>query len=237
MAYLSCRDESRKGLCWALVLCLFASLGLSQTFDDLVSPGLLDWATEQYGAGIVGELTAWGQLVMEQNRGRKDLDKLQAVNRYFNRKIHFRSDQSHWQQEDYWATPVESIGSGGGDCEDYVIAKYFSLIQAGVEQSRLRITYVKALKLNQAHMVLAYYATPNADPLILDNLTSRIEPASRRPDLSPVYSFNGLGMWLERMKGGSIRVGDPKRLNMWMDLLIRMEEQKQTAWLALPNRR
>ncbi|MFT6975978.1 MAG: hypothetical protein ACJA0E_001981 [Bermanella sp.] len=83
-------------------------------------------------------------------------------------------------------------------------------------------------------MVLAYYATARSEPLILDNLTPRILLASQRRDLSPVYSFNGLGMWLERMKGSSIRIGDPNRLNMWMDLLVRMSEQKMEPWLQLP---
>jgi hypothetical protein len=83
-------------------------------------------------------------------------------------------------------------------------------------------------------MVLAYYSTARSEPFILDNLTSKILLASKRRDLSPVYSFNGLGMWLERMKGSSIRIGDPKRLNMWMDLLARMSEQKMEAWLQPP---
>ena len=134
-------------------------------------------------------------------------------------------------------TPLESMQSrvpkneSGGALQ----LAYFSLIQAGVEEAKLRITYVKALKLNQAHMVLAYYSSPRAVPLILDNLTPKILPATKRRDLSPVYSFNGLGMWLERMKGSSIRIGDPNRLNMWMDLLVRMDEQEMESWLHLPK--
>ena len=61
----------------------------------------------------------------------------------------------------------------------------------GVQIERLRITYVKSERRNQAHMVLAYYEDPTKEPLILDNLTSKILPATKRPDLTPVFSFNG----------------------------------------------
>ncbi len=116
--------------------------------------------------------------------------KLSLVNSFFN-KTEFKSDISHWGKEDYWASPVELLSTNGGDCEDYTIAKYFTLKAMGVPAENLRITYVKAVRLNQAHMVLAYYEKPNAEPLILDNMINEILPASKRTDLVPVYSFNG----------------------------------------------
>lgn len=212
-------------LAWLLVATV-----LAQGTARLITPELMRQAQSMYGDGIAEKLKNWGGMV-ESSTHLSDSQKLAQVNQYFNDELAFISDQQHWQQEDYWATPLESLGTEAGDCEDYVIAKYFSLVQAGVDENKLRITYVKALKLNQAHMVLAYYARPKSDPLILDNLTDKILPASKRRDLSPVYSFNGMGMWLERMKGGSIRVGDPNRLNMWMDLLLRMEEYQMAPWV------
>jgi predicted transglutaminase-like cysteine proteinase len=116
--------------------------------------------------------------------------KLSLVNAFFN-KTNFKSDVVHWGKEDYWASPVELLSTNGGDCEDYSIAKYFTLKAMGVPAENLRITYVKAVRLNQAHMVLAYYEQPNKEPLILDNMTDQILPASKRTDLVPVYSFNG----------------------------------------------
>jgi len=216
---------------WLLGLMVVAALG--QNVARLITPELIAQAEKMYGESTVSRLQQWGAVVVESQQA-QERKKLSKINQYFNDQLAFVSDQGHWQKEDYWATPLESIGTQGGDCEDYVIAKYFSLIQAGVDQKKLRITYVKALKLNQAHMVLAYYKEPNSDPLILDNLTDRILPASKRRDLSPVYSFNGMGMWLERMKGGSIRVGDPNRLNMWMDLLLRMKELHMESWISIP---
>lgn len=116
--------------------------------------------------------------------------KLSLVNDFFN-KADFKSDISQWGKEDYWASPVELLSTNAGDCEDYSIAKYFTLTAMGVPAENLRITYVKAVRLGQAHMVLAYYAEPNQEPLILDNMTDEILPASQRTDLVPVYSFNG----------------------------------------------
>jgi predicted transglutaminase-like cysteine proteinase len=177
----------------------------------------------QYGDKARARVEDWQQL-LNTTRDLDEAEKLRQVNSFFNR-ITFLSDQEHWGQEDYWATPLEMLATNGGDCEDYSIAKYFTLKTLGVDQDKLRITYVKALRLNQAHMVLAYYATPDADPLILDNLTNDILPASRRTDLYPVYSFNGDGLWLSKQRGLGRRVGDADKLSNWKTMNERFLNQ------------
>ena len=157
--------------------------------------------------------------------GRDDATKLAAVNQFFNRRIVFASDQEVWGQVDYWASPLEMLAKGRGDCEDFVIGKYFSLLVAGVPVQHLRLVYVRATiggagGETVAHMVLAYYATPGAEPLILDNLIGEIRPASRRPDLEPVFSFNGEGLW---QGVGSQSAGDPvARLSRWREVLAKV---------------
>ena len=100
------------------------------------------------------------------------------------RRIRFAEDSQVWGQTDYWATPLEVLARGAGDCEDYVFAKYFTLRELGVAEHRLRMTYVRARiggagsSVTQAHMVLSYYPTPDAVPLVLDNLVTGIRPAS-----------------------------------------------------------
>ncbi len=126
--------------------------------------------------------------------------------------------------EDYWATPVEMLASNGGDCEDFSIAKYFSLKELGVPPGSLRITYVRALKFNEAHMVLAYYPTPDADPFILDNLTGKLVRASERDDLEPVYSFNDEDLWTA---GASDFKGKSSQIRLWSELLAKMEKERQ----------
>lgn len=166
---------------------------------------------------------AWQRLLGDE-AGASEAEQLRAVNAFFNTQLRFSDDQRIWRQTDYWATPVESLLKGAGDCEDYAIAKYFSLRELGVPADKLRITYVKALRLNQAHMVLTYYEKPDSIPLVLDNLIGSILPASQRSDLLPVYAFNGEGLWLANV-GSSRQVGDSKRLSRWQDLLKKMKAE------------
>lgn len=175
----------------------------------------------RYGPAAARRVLDWRQLI-DTARDRPLPARLQAVNDFFNQLL-FVDDIIHWHKSDYWATPVEFLATDGGDCEDFAIAKYFTLLELGVPESRLQITYVKALRLNQAHMVLAYYANPAADPLVLDNLVPDVLPGSSRNDLVPVYSFNGQGLWISRARGRGKRVGGSERLSLWRDLMTRME--------------
>lgn len=154
--------------------------------------------------------------------------RIRSVNQFYNQRIVFRDDIEVWGQPDYWASPLELLNKGQGDCEDYAIAKYFTLIAIGVPSPKLRLVYVRALVGGArgavlAHMVLAYYPSPDAQPQILDNLVADIRPASRRPDLSPVFSFNAEGLW---QGVGSATAGDPlARLSRWRDVLNKARQE------------
>jgi predicted transglutaminase-like cysteine proteinase len=153
-------------------------------------------------------------------------EKIARVNQFFN-GLRFIPDDEHWQQVDYWATPLEFIASNGGDCEDFAIAKFFTLKALGVDGERMRLAYVKALELNQAHMVLVYYPAPDKEPLVLDNLVNDILPASQRKDLQPVYSFNAEGLWQARQQGEETRLGTGNDVLMWKKLIQRMDKQER----------
>jgi predicted transglutaminase-like cysteine proteinase len=174
--------------------------------------------------GPLGEgrqrIDAWQRLLSTQ-KPLSEVEQLKVVNLFFNHQLRYQEDIDLWHEVDYWATPIESLWKGAGDCEDYAIAKYFSLRRLGVSADKLRITYVKALRQNRAHMVLTYYSSPEAMPLVLDSLVDPILPASQRQDLLPVYSFNGEGLWLTGA-GGNKKVGDTKRLSRWQDVLKKM---------------
>ncbi|MEX0604409.1 MAG: transglutaminase-like cysteine peptidase [Marinobacter sp.] len=180
---------------------------------------LLEYVQEEFGEQARNRLDQWQQLYDIASPASTER-KLTLVNSFFN-QVRFISDIQHWGEGDYWATPVELLATNGGDCEDFSVAKYLTLKAMGVPDEQLKITYVKAVELNQAHMVLAWYPTPGADPLILDNLIDEIKPASQRPDLEPVYSFNGEGLWLNQGRDYS-RIGNPSRLSRWMDLNERL---------------
>ncbi len=164
------------------------------------------------------------QNMTHEYRGKADIEQLKAVNDFFN-GARFVSDIELWGKNDYWATPIEFLARDAGDCEDFSIAKYFTLKGMGMDVSKLRITYVKATLLNQAHMVLAYYPTPTSVPLILDNINKRIKPANERSDLRPIYSFNADNLWLARTRNEQLKAGKSDQLNLWRDLNARMAKE------------
>ncbi|MEJ1298113.1 MAG: transglutaminase-like cysteine peptidase [Candidatus Sedimenticola sp. (ex Thyasira tokunagai)] len=191
--------------------------------DGLVTEELIQWATEKYGSTAGDRMRGW-QRLMEKNQQKDEATKLAVVNDFFN-LLTYRSDLNIWGQKDYWATPVEALGKGKADCEDYSIAKYFTLRELGVPDEKMRIMYVKALELNEAHMVLTYYSDPGAVPVVLDNLNRRILSANKRADLAPVYSFNAEGLWLAKNLGRGKKLGSSGRLNRWEDLKARMAKE------------
>jgi predicted transglutaminase-like cysteine proteinase len=165
---------------------------------------------------------AWNHLIV-QHKSDVTSQKLKAVNDFFN-LFHYESDIDYKGEADYWKSPDEFVQDGGGDCEDFAIAKYFTLLDLGIPMNQLQITYVKALSLNQAHMILAFYEKPDSDPLILDNLNTDIKPATERADLQPVYSFNGAGLWLSKQRTNKL-VGTSSRLGKWRELIEKMQQK------------
>jgi len=193
-------------------------------FTTSVSPHLIDLYSRRFGPEARTRLEAWKREAAERKRSPgAEAALLGDVNRMLNR-VPFVDDSVHWGETDYWATPAETIGSNGADCEDFSIAKYFLLKELGVPIERLRLTYVKSVRLNQAHMVLAYYPRPEAEPLVLDNLEDTVRPASQRQDLVPVYSFNDEEVWIE-LRG---RSGSPQQLRNWRALTERLDWERRT---------
>ncbi len=191
------------------------------TSPTVITPAEIEKAKEKYGLLAARRLEAWQKLV-EHNINKPERLKLQRVNDFFNGAT-FTTDKKHWKQDDYWATPTEFLGTDAGDCEDFVIAKYFTLRAMGVPEEKLYLTYVKAIRLKQAHMVLTYFKTPKSEPLVLDNINDRIMKASQRRDLIPIYSFNGDGLWLSKQRGkGKAVDGGTDKLKNWNSLLEKM---------------
>lgn len=196
------------------VLC--ATVGAGLDFDRLERS-----LSSRFDTAAKTRFIAWRQMLGE-GRSLPELQKIRRINDFFNHQIIFDSDWNIWGQADYWATPLETIGQGRGDCEDFSIAKYYSLLDLGIPLEKLRLVYVKVLTntnegpLSVAHMVLAYYPAPNAEPLVLDNLIPEIRPASRRTDLSPIFSFNSSGLWQ-----GTGNQSSRSNLSRWQDLLNR----------------
>jgi predicted transglutaminase-like cysteine proteinase len=165
-------------------------------------------------------IQAWNSLI-SQYRNNTEVLKISKANEFIN-QLQYVDDQQQWGREDYWSTPLEFVRDNGGDCEDYAIAKYFTLLDMGVPEAKLRLAYVYSTRLKQSHMVLYYYPQAGAVPLVLDNLESSIAKASLRKDLLPVYSFNRNSLWLVSKTGQSRHVGPATRLSRWQAVLSRM---------------
>lgn len=185
-------------------------------------------AARKFGHQGLEAVKAWRNLLQESS-GNSESAQVLKVNEFFNRRIRFDEDINIWGASDYWATPLEVMGRGEGDCEDYAIAKFATLKILGIPVQKLQLTYVKARiggpssSMTQAHMVLSYYPTPTGDPLVLDNLVSEVRPASRRPDLTPVFSFNSEGVWVGQED--SRQTHSTERLSRWRKLLARMRDE------------
>jgi predicted transglutaminase-like cysteine proteinase len=214
----SLRRCARVGL--AVLLALLTAL-VAQAADDAVM---------QRRAAAMGPQAESGlhqlRLQLQHSRSLDPAAQLRAINQFFNRYIEFATDEQAWGQVDYWASPLESLHRRRGDCEDYAIAKYFSLLAVGMPVARLRLVYVRAQLDDgpaQAHMVLAYYPGAGGETLILDNLVDEVLPASQRRDLVPVFSFNSDGLW---QGVGTVGAGDPLlRLTRWRELLAKVRAE------------
>lgn len=211
----------RKPLVWLLLLA-----GTALALESDFAAQMVAWAKANYGEAAAERVQRWENL-SKANVGLSDLDKLRTVNAFFN-QVPSVSDLEHWHKQDYWATPLEMLASNGADCEDFAIAKYFTLRELGIPDDRLKITYVKArlrpAGQSIAHMVLTYYQTPDAEPLVLDNLNGAIKAAHERPDLTPLYSFNARGLWAAKERALGKWLGPADDINLWKDLLKRMEK-------------
>lgn len=201
--------------------CLLLAMALlpCNAFDR----GRLMQSAQTMGSATLGRTQA---LLRDMDQpGLEELEKIKSINQFYNRQVQYREDIDNWGVVDHWTSPLELLQRGSGDCEDYAIAKYFSLIAMGLAPAKMRMVYVRAQTGGaiQAHMVLAYYPEPNAEPWILDNLITDIRPASRRPDLAPVFSFNAEGLW---QGVGSASAGDPTaRLSRWREVLSKAKSE------------
>ena len=215
----------RSPLAWLRLLLVLLPLAVALASElAVITDAQIARLAQDFGPIAKQRLTGWREILTNPKyKSMPELQKLELVNTFMN-QTPFVSDAEHWGKEDYWATPIEFLSTNAGDCEDFSIAKYFTLIALGVPDEKLRITYVKELVVvRQAHMVLAYFPTPDAEPLILDNIDKQILPASRRTDLLPVFSFNGAGLWLAKEQSGRAQsVGGADRIGHWRDLRARM---------------
>lgn len=194
------------------------------TSNFVVSKASLDKVEREYGVFAKRRLFALVQM-MNEAKNLDDMGKLEKVNNFFN-ETPYESDMKVWGVSDYWATRLEFIGKDKGDCEDFVIAKYFTLKELGVPTSKLFMTYAKSLRFKTGHMVLTYYETPKSVPLVLDNYNYKVLPASQRDDLVPIYSFSGDDLFnAKQAQIGKMVPASTRQKRPWDELVITQQKE------------
>ncbi len=168
-----------------LSILLFQNISAS----NIASKSMLLKMKKKYGLFAARRFMALQSLIQELKNVPLN-EKLNRVNNFWN-QVRYSSDMKVWHKKDYWATPWEFLGKDRGDCEDYVIAKYLTLKELGVDPKKMYFIYAVVKGRKVPHMVLGYYKKPDSIPLILDSLNYKIFPADKRKDLIPVYLFNG----------------------------------------------
>ena len=207
-----------------VIILLLLFLSTSHSLEPYVDDDLMQKITTKYKV-YAKRRFIFLQKTLDSVNAKDDRAKLEAVNNYFN-NVRYSSDMKVYKKRDYWATPWEFLGKDRGDCEDYVISKYFALIYLGVESKKLFFTYVKSTKFKETHMVLTYFETPRSEPLVLDNNNLKIFPASKRKDLIPIYNFNGESLYKATKSGTGKKITNKKSHKKWDELKLNMKNKK-----------
>ncbi len=210
----------------AIFFALFLSLSLIGS--SFIKPQTFEKIKKEYGINAYNRLEKLDKL-MNELQNQNEAIKLIKVNEFFNNPliIKWADDMEVWGKKDYWANRYESLGKGMGDCEDFVIAKYFTLLSLGVSEDKLFFTYVYA-NLNGkwiSHMVLSYYENEGDIPFILDNNTNAVKRANQRTDLKPVLTFNAKDLFLSKQaSSGKLSAKSSKYTKDWAIFLEKLKK-------------
>lgn len=153
-------------------------------------PGGIQKMEAQCASGKSCVKAKWDALVSELGDASTD-EKIRRVNSFHN-AYPYIVDIQNWGMNDYWEI-VQEFLTKSGDCEDYAIAKYFTLKRLGFDDSDMRIVVLNDKNLVAMHSVLAVY---RGDTIyILDNQLSSVVEHSKIHHYQPIYSINEHGWW------------------------------------------
>ena len=146
------------------------------------------------------------------------------------------ADAAHWKEADYWATPLETITTFGGDCEDIALVKWVILRNLGISEDQLALAYVKIKATGEDHMVLLYIANPDGpegkkDVYVLDNYIDEVKLGSERMDLLAVMAIGTEGrivLFNDDGENRSVKASyTGRKIRQVEDLIVRVEENRE----------
>lgn len=177
----------------------------------------------------------WLHQFIIDNQDVPDMEKVEKVNQALNH-LPWIADSQHWQTTEYWASPLETIATFGGDCEDIAIAKWVVLRNLGISVDHLALAYVKIKKTGEDHMVLLFIRNPSApmeeqEVYVLDNYVDEAKLGSERTDLLAVYAFDVKGtvvLFNDDGKNRSVRgVYEERKIRKLNDLIAKVAETRE----------
>jgi predicted transglutaminase-like cysteine proteinase len=189
---------------------------------------------QEYGSDAEKRFRWLHQFIID-NQHIPDMEKVEKVNQALNH-LPWIADSRHWKKADYWASPLETIATFGGDCEDIAIAKYVVLRNLGISADQLALAYVKIKKTGEDHMVLLFIRYPSKpleekEVYVLDNYVEEVKLGSERPDLLAVYAFDAQGtvvLFSDDGKKRSVKgVYKERKIRKLDDLLAKVAETRE----------
>ena len=122
-----------------LLLCLFGVISsLWADYSSWDFKQIIANADKKYGKLNImtrDKINGWDELI-QSSEGLSEMEKLKAVNNFFNRQYRFLDDKFNWKENDYWATPIEATVKGAADCEDCRISTLVRLGNCGISAHR-----------------------------------------------------------------------------------------------------
>lgn len=148
--------------------------------DEMVQIALCEGDRE----GCVSPAALQFLAIVDAARLREGRARLGEINRAINRAVRPVNDLAQYGQIDVWASPLATL-TRGGDCEDYAIAKFVALRQAGIAPDDLRIVIVRDTMRGEDHAIAA--ARLDGHWLTLDNRRMAMIEDSDIRNYRPTY--------------------------------------------------
>jgi predicted transglutaminase-like cysteine proteinase len=156
--------------------------------DERVQLALCDGDRDRCASAAALQFLA----IVDNARGRQGRARLGEINRAINLAIRPVSDLAQYGATDVWSSPLVTLVNGAGDCEDYAIAKFFALREAGVSPQDLRIVIMRDVFRGEDHAVAA--ARLDGHWLMLDNRRmAMVEDADVR-NYRPLFVIDQFGV-------------------------------------------
>jgi predicted transglutaminase-like cysteine proteinase len=132
--------------------------------------------------------------VVRKARERSGRERIDLVNRAINADVVYTSDQALHGVADLWTAPLATLAAGRGDCEDYAIAKYAALREAGTPADDLRFLLVRDNAVRLDHAVLA--VRHDGRWLVLDNRHAILMEQADTRHFTPLFALDQAGVKL-----------------------------------------